>query len=192
MTPPSDPDTVPVVSLNDWDDSVWATSSSSGHHRSFTSSLKNTPPSPTRSSHSSHSLHKRHTSENVSNTSRQKIPWKIQHSRTEPSDSVRGHPLKRDSGGFSSPVLNDPTVTRPILNLRLSPGLTVDADKNPFEAAHEVKTDSGEGGELVLVHEVSSELDDRYSRRVSDRAFVLGGYNRLTPRGITQVRHFNG
>ena len=189
MPPPSDPDTVPVVSLNDWDDNVWASSSSSSHRRNFTPSLKNAPPSPTRSSHSSH---RRRTSENAGKTSRPKILGEIQKSRAESSDSVRGHPLKRDSGGFSSPVFNDPTVTRPILNLRLSPGLTAEVDKNPFEAEHEVKTGSGEKEELVLVHEVSSELDDRYSWRVSNWAFVLGGYNRLTPGGITQVRHFNG
>ena len=91
----------------------------------------------------------------------------MQHPHAESSDSVRGHPLKRDSGGFSSPVFNDPTVTRPILNLRLSPGLTAEVDKNPFEAEHGVKMGSGEKEELVLVHEVSSELDDRYSWKVS-------------------------
>ena len=153
MSPPSDPGTVPVVSLDDWDDNVWASSSSSGHHRSVTPSLRNAPPSPTRSSHS---LHRRRTSENVGTAGRPDIPWKIQRLRAESSDSVRGHPLKRDSGGFPSPIFNDPTVTRPILNLRLSPGPTVDVDKNPFEAEGGVKTDSGERGELVLVHEVSS------------------------------------
>ena len=161
MIPPSDPDTVPVVSLNDWDDNVWASSSSSSHHRNFTSS-KNTPPSPTRSSHS---FHRRRTSENASKTSR---PLKIQHLRAEMSDSVRGHPLKRDSGGFSSSTFNDPTVTRPILNLRLSPGPSVDVDKNPFETEDGVKTDSGEREELVLVHEVGSVLDGHYPRSVSD------------------------
>jgi len=188
MLPPSDPDTVPVVNLDDWDDNVWAPSSSGVHHRGFTSSLNNTPPSPTRSSHS---FHKRRTSENASKASRPKFPREIQHLRAESSDSVRGHPLKRDSGGFSSPIFNDPTVTRPILNLRLSPGLTADVDKNPFEAEHGADTGSGEREELVLVHEVSSEPGGRYSRTVSDRAFVPGDYNRLAPGSITQVRHFN-
>jgi len=186
MHPPSDPDTVPVVSLDDWDDNVWASSSSGSLHRNFIPSLKNTPPNPTRSSHS---LHRRRTPENASKASR---PEKIQHLHAESSDSIRGHPLKRDSGGFPSPDFNDPTVTRPILNLRLSPGLTVDADKNPFEAEHGVKTGSGEREELVLEHEVNSESDDRYSGRVSDWTFVLGDYNGLTPGSITQVRHFDG
>jgi len=155
MTPPSDPDTVPVVSLNDWDDNVWTSSSSSSRSRNFTPSLTNTPPSPTRSSQS---LYRRRTSENVGTTSRPKIPWTIQHSRAESSDCVRGHPLKGDSGGFTSPVINDSTVTRPILNLRLSPGPTVDVDKNPFEVEHGVKTGSGEREELVLVHEVCRSL----------------------------------
>lgn len=124
--------------------------------------------------------------------SRPKIPWNIQHSRAESSDSVRGHPLKRDSGGFSSPILNDPTVTRPILNLRLSPGQTVDVDKDPFEAEHGTKTGSGEKEELVLVHEVSSLLRDQEARRVSDWKGVLGDYNRLPSRSIAQVRHLDG
>jgi len=158
MPSPPDPGTVPVVSLNDWDDNVWASSSSSSRHRSLTPSLKNTPPSPTRSPHS---LHRRRTSENAGATSRPRIPWKIQHSRAESSNSVRGHPLKRDSGGFSSSIFNDPTVTRPILNLRLSPGPTVDVDKNPFEVGHGVETESDEKEELVLVHEVGPESDDR-------------------------------
>jgi len=147
MPPPSDPDTVPAVSLDDWDDNAWASSSSSSHHRNLAPSLKDTPLSSTRSLHS---LHKRRTSENP------KVPWEIQHSRAESSDSVRGHPLRRGSGGFSTPIFNDPTVTRPILNLRLSPGPTVDVDKNPFEAESGVKLGSGEREELVLVHEVSS------------------------------------
>ena len=113
----------------------------------------------------------------------------IQHLRTETSDSVRGHPLKRDSGGFSSSLLNDPTVTRPILNLRLSPGPTVDVDKNPFEEEGEIQAGPGEREELVLVHEVGS---DRHGRRVSDQTFVLGGCDRLTSGGIAQVRHFTG
>lgn len=95
--------------------------------------------------------------------------------------------MKRDSGGFSSSVFNDPTVTRPILNLRLSPGPTVDADKNPFEEEREVQTGPGEREELVLVHEVGFESD---GRRVSDRSFVLGGCNRLASGSIAQVRHF--
>ena len=149
MPSPPDPDTVPVISLNDWDDNVWA-SSSSNHN--LTSSLENSP-TPTRS----HSLHRRRTSENVSTTSRPKVPWIVQHSRAEPSDSVRGHPLlKRDTGGFPSSASNDSTVTRPILNLRLSPGPTVDVDKDPFEVELGVKTGSGEKEELVLVHEVGS------------------------------------
>jgi hypothetical protein len=150
MLPPSDPDTVPVVNLNDWDDDVWASSSSSSHHRIVASSLKIAPASPTRS------LHKRRTSENTRTTSRPGIPWGNRHPRAESSGSVRGHPLKRDSGGFPSPALNDPTVTRPILNLRLSPGTTVDVDKDPFEAECGVETGSGEREELVLVHEVGS------------------------------------
>ena len=80
----------------------------------------------------------------------------VQHSRAESSDSVRGHPLKRDLGGVSSPIFNDPTVTRPILNLRLSPGSTVDVDEDPFEVEHGVQTGSDEKEELVLVHEVGS------------------------------------
>lgn len=152
MPSPPDPDTAPVVSLNDWDDNIWASSSSSDHHRNFTSSLSNAP-SRTRSSHS---LHKRRTSENPNTTTRLKDLRGIPHSRAESSDGARGHPLKRDSGGFSPPVFNDPTVTRPILNLRLSPGPTVDVDKDPFEVERGVETDSGEREELVLVHEVSS------------------------------------
>ncbi|KAF9653978.1 hypothetical protein BDM02DRAFT_3182405 [Thelephora ganbajun] len=153
MPSPSDPDTVPVVSLNDWDENVWASSSSSSHHHNFTSSLKNIPPSPTRPSRS---LYRRRTSENASTTSRPKIPWDIQHSRAESSDSVRAHPLRRDSVCFSSSAFNDPTVTRPILNLWLSPGQTVDVNKNPFEVEDEVKACSGEKEELVLVHEVTT------------------------------------
>ena len=152
MPSPPDPDTAPVVSLNDWDDNVWATSSSSNHHRNFTSSL-NKAPSRTRSSHS---LHLRRTSENPNTTNQPRVPWRIQHSRGESSDGARGHPLKRDSGGFSPPVFNDPTVTRPILNLRLSPGPTVDVEKDPFEAERGAETDPNEREELVLVHEVSS------------------------------------
>lgn len=83
------------------------------------------------------------------------MPWMIQHSRAESSDSVRGHPLKRDSGGPPSSAFNDLTVTRPILNLRLSPSPAADADKNPSEAENEARIDSGEKEELVLVHEVS-------------------------------------
>lgn len=79
----------------------------------------------------------------------------IQHSRAESSDSVKGHPLKRDSGGLPSSAFNDLTVTRPILNLRLSPSPAADADKNPSEAENEAKIDSREKEELVLVHEVS-------------------------------------
>ena len=100
--------------------------------------------------------------------------------------------MKRDSGGFSSSLLNDPTVTRPILNLRLSPGPTVDADKNPFEEEQEVEAGPGEREELVLVHEVGSESEDRRGRRVSDRTFILGGCDRLASGGIAQVRHFTG
>lgn len=155
MPSPPDPDGVPVVKLNDWDNNVWASSSSSSLNRTFTTSVGHTPPNPARSSHS---LHRRRTSENVATPSRSKIPWTVQHSRVEPSDSVRGHPLKRDSGGLSSSVLNDPTVTRPILNLRLSPGPTVDVDKNPFEEEQVVQTGPGEREELVLVHEVSRQL----------------------------------
>ena len=110
-------------------------------------------------------------------TSHPKLLWKIQHSRAESSDSVKGHPLKRDSGGFPTPDLNDPTVTRPILNLRLSPGLVVDADKDPFEVEHGVKTDSGEREELVLVHEVSSLLRNPEAWRVSDWKSGSGDYN---------------
>ena len=170
----SDSDTVPVVSLNDWDDTVWASSSSSNLHRHFTPSL----PSQKRSSHS---LHKRRTSENANTTSHPKVPWKIQHSRAESSDGARGHPLRRDSGGCSPPVFNDPTVTRPILNLRLSPGPTVDVDKDPFEVDRGVETGSGEREELVLIHDVSSHPapDDLHARRGSDRAGILGDYNRL-------------
>jgi hypothetical protein len=83
------------------------------------------------------------------------MPWMIQHSRAESSESVKGHPLKRDSGGLPSSAFNDLTVTRPILNLRLSPGPVAEADKNPLEAEHEVQTGSGEKEELVLIHEVS-------------------------------------
>ncbi|KAF9793215.1 hypothetical protein BJ322DRAFT_996314 [Thelephora terrestris] len=80
----------------------------------------------------------------------------IQHSRAESSESVKGHPLKRDSGGLPSSAFNDLTVTRPILNLRLSPGPVAEADKNPLEAEHEVQTGSGEKEELVLIHEVTT------------------------------------
>jgi len=152
MPAPPDPDTAPVVSLNDWDDNVWASSSSSNHHRNFTSSLNNAL-SRTRSSHS---LHKRRTSENPNTTNHPRFLRKTQHLRAESSDGTRGHPLKLDSGGFSPPVFNDPTVTRPILNLRLSPGQTVDVDKDPFEVERGAETDPGEREELVLVHEVSS------------------------------------
>lgn len=152
MPSPPDPGTTPVVSLNDWDDNIWATSSSSNHHPNFTSSLNNAP-SRTRSSHS---LHKRRTSENPNATNNQRVSRRIQHSRAETSDGTRGHPLKRDSGRFSPPVFNDLTVTRPILNLRLSPGPTVDVGKDPFEVERGVESDPGEKEELVLVHEVSS------------------------------------
>lgn len=189
MSPPSDPGTVPVVSLNDWDDDVCASSSSSSHHRNLMSSLNNTPPSPTRSSHP---LHRRRTSENASKASHPQIPWKIQRSRAESSDSVRGHPLKRDSGGFSLSAFNDPTVTRPILNLRLSPGPAVDVDGNPFETEHGVKAGSSEKEQLVLVHEVSSESEDHHVGRVSERPSVLGGYNRLASGSIAQIRHSTG
>ena len=77
-------------------------------------------------------------------------------SRAESSDNAKGHPLKRDSGAFASPVLIDPTVTRPILNLRLSPGPSVEVDSDPFEAERGVEIGSGEREELVLVHEVSA------------------------------------
>ena len=184
MPSPPDPDGVPVVNLNDWENNVWASSSSSSLTHNFTTSVGHAPLNPARSAHS---LHRRRTSENAATTSHPKIPWMIQHSRVESSDSVRGHPLKRDSGGFSSSVFNDPTVTRPILNLRLSPGPTVDADKNPFEEEREVQTGPGEREELVLVHEVGFESD---GRRVSDRSFVLGGCNRLASGSIAQVRHF--
>ena len=156
MPSPPGPDTIPVVSLSDWDDDVWTSSSSSSRHRNLTPSLE-TPPSPTRSSHS---LHRRRTSDNASTKSRPMVPWMIQHSRAESSDSVRGHPLKRDSAGFSSPISNDPTVTRPILNLRLSPGQMVDGDTDPFEAERGVKAGCDEKEELVLVHEVSSLASD--------------------------------
>jgi len=149
MPSPSDPDTAPLVSLNDWGDNVWASSSSSNLHRNFTPSLQ----SQTRSSHS---LHKRRTSENPNTTSHPRLLSRIQHPRAESSDGARGHPLKRDSGGFSPPVFNDPAVTRPILNLRLSPGPTLDVDKDIFEMEHGVETGSGEKEELVLVHEVIS------------------------------------
>lgn len=155
----SDPDTVPVVSLNDWDDDVWASSSSSTR---FTSSPKDTSPSPARSSHS---FYRRRTSESPGATGHSKIPLKIQHLRAESSNTVRGHPLKRDSGGFPSSIFNDPTVTRPILNLRLSPGRTVDVDKNPLEADDGMKVDPCEREELVLVHEVGPESDDRHVRK---------------------------
>ena len=149
MLSPSDPDAAPVVSLNDRDDNVWASSSSSDLHRHFTPSFNS-------QTGSSHSLHKRRTSENLHATGLLKDPWRIQHSRAESSDGARGHPLKRDPGGFFPPVFNDPTVTRPILNLRLSPGPTVDVDKNPFEEEHGLETGSGEREELVHIHEVSS------------------------------------
>lgn len=165
MTSPSHPGTVPVVSPDDLDDNVWASSSSS-RHRNFTPSFTTMPPSTTRSSHM---LHRRRTSEGASTTSRTNISWMIQHSRAESSENVRGHPLGRDSGGPPSLAFNDLTVTRPILNLRLSPGPTVSADKDPSEVEHEVKTDSGEKEELVLVHEVSLsrwESDDHHPPRV--------------------------
>jgi hypothetical protein len=119
-----------------------------------------------------------------------------QHSRAESSDNIRGHPLRRDPVGLSSSFFNDPTVTRPILNLRLSPGPVVDADKTPPEAEHEVKTGSREKEELVLVHEVSSfSLGIRRSPssvNSSDWTDILGYHNRLASRGITKVRHLNG
>lgn len=153
MTPPSDSGTVPVVNLDDWEDNVWATSSSNTHHHTFTPSLTDATPAPARSSHT---LHRRRTSENASTPSRKSIPWTIQHSRAESSNSVRGHPLKRDSGVQSSQTFNDPTVTRPILNLWLSPSSAVDVDKNTSEAEHEAGVDSGEKEELVLIHEVTA------------------------------------
>ena len=153
MTSPSDPGSLPVVNLDNWDDNAWASSSSNSRHNDLTPPVANIlPPSTTRSSHT---LHRRRTSENASTTSRTNISWMIQHSRAESSDSVRGHPLRRDPSGPHSSSFNDLTVTRPILNLRLSPGPTVDADKNPSETEHEIETDSSEKEELVLIHEVS-------------------------------------
>ena len=153
MTPSSDPGTAPDTSLSDWDDNVWASSSSSDLRRTFAPSLTNTPPGTIRSSHT---LHRRRTSENASTTGRKKMPWTFQYSHSETSDSVRVHPLWRDSGGLPSSPSNDPTVTRPILNLRLSPGTVIDADEDPAEVEHEGRADSCEKEELVLVHEVSS------------------------------------
>lgn len=153
MTPPSNPGTVPVVNLDGWEDNVWAASSSSSRRHDFTPSLTIAPQSPTKSSHT---LHRRRTSENPSATSRKDVLQVVQHSRAESSDIVRGHPLRRDPGALSSSTFNDPTVTRPILNLRLSPSPAVDADKDLSEAEHEAKTSSGEKEELVLIHEVSS------------------------------------
>lgn len=148
MTPPSD---LGIASLDGWDDNVWASSSSSSHNRTLSSTLIDTSPP-----RSSHTLHRRRPLENVSTPSRPGLPWMVQNSRAEPSDSIRGHPLKRDSGGVTSSAFNDPTVTRPILNLWLSPSQEVDTDKDPSEAEHEVGTVSGEKEELVLIHEVSS------------------------------------
>lgn len=64
--------------------------------------------------------------------------------------------MKRDPGGPQPPTFNDPTVTRPILNLRLSSSSATDVDKDPSEAEDEAKADSGEKEELVLVHEVTT------------------------------------
>jgi hypothetical protein len=149
MTSPFGTNTVPVVNLDGCDENAWASSSSSTRHHNLTPSVTSMPPGIARSSNT---LHRRRTSENASTSGRTNTPWAIQHSRTESSDSVRGHPLRRDSGGPSA--FNDLTVTRPILNLRLSPSPIVDVDENASEAVHEVKTDSGEKEELVLVHEV--------------------------------------
>lgn len=190
MAPPSDPGTIPVVSLDSLDDNVWASSSSSSRRRNLTPSVTNPPPDTTRS------LHRRRTSENASTTGRTNLSWMIQHSRAETSDSVRGHPLGRDSCGPSSSAFNDLTVTRPILNLRLSPGPTVDADdEDRSETEHEVKTESSEKEELVLIHEVRFfSLGFRRSSyaKGSNWTGIQGYCNRLASRSITKVRHFNG
>lgn len=153
MTSPSGANTVPVVGPDGWDDNVWASSSSSTRHLNLTPPVANMLPSST--PRSSNTLHRRRTSDIASTTSRTNLPKAIQHSRAESSDSVRGHPLRRDSGGSPSSAFNDLTVTRPILNLRLSPSPIVDVDENASEPEQEVKTDPGEKEELVLVHEVS-------------------------------------
>lgn len=192
MSPPSDPGAIPVVDLDDWEDNVWATSSSNAHHHTFTpSALANTTQGPARSSHT---LHRRRTSENASTTSRKNIPRTIQHSHAGSSDSVGGHPLKRDSCGPPPPTFNDPTVTRPILNLRLSSSSATDVDKDPPEAEYEAKADSGKKEELVLVHEVSSLSSGfrRSSARCSNWRGISGYYNRLASGCIVKVRHFNG
>ena len=192
MTSPSDPGTVPLATLDNWDDNVWASSSSSIRHPHLTPSVANTPPDTTGSSHI---LHRRRTSENATTTSRTNISWIVQHSRAESSNHVRRHPLGRDSGGPHSPAFNDLTVTRPILNLRLSPSPTVDADKDSSVAEDEVKTNTGEKEELVLIHEVSSfSLGVRRSSSVKSSNWTgsPGHCNRLASRSVPKVRHFNG
>ena len=192
MTPPSDPGAVP---LGNWDEDVWASSSSSYHRRNFNTPGSLTDTVPIRSPQT---LHRRRTSENANTASPTTVSGVVQHSRVESSDSVRGHPLGREADGGQHPSsFNDPTVTRPILNFWLSPAPAAGADTDPSEAEHEEGTDSGEKEELVLIHEVNS-FSLRIRWTILQRFLTghlrstAGYYNRLASRGITEVRHFNG
>ena len=76
----------------------------------------------------------------------------------------------------SSPS-NDPTVTRPILNLRLSPGTVIDADMDPSEVEQGGRADSCEKEELVLVHEVSA-ISSGIRRSASASSYSQDMYSR--------------